>query len=72
LRPQTPPRPSRSVFEILETVEDHHGEFHHEPPWSEIDVFGVELTDELEKAFGDLGVTEFERVEGGFKCRRTL
>lgn len=52
-------------------VDEHHGEFAHEPPWSEIEVFGVRLTEGLRKIFEEIGASTFEPTQDGFICRRT-
>ncbi len=65
--------PAEAMCErIADDVEDHHGEFGHDPPWSEIRVVGVSLGPRLEEVFGDFGVVEFVRTPDGFVCRRHL
>jgi hypothetical protein len=51
-------------------VEDHHGEFGHEPPWSEIEIVGAPLDPYLEGVFLEMGASHFEATPDGFVCRR--
>jgi hypothetical protein len=55
---------------IASDVDLHNGELAHDPPWSEIAVYGSALDDQLREAFSDLGATSFERTLEGFVCRR--
>ena len=62
--------PADICARIAETVDQHHGEFAHDPPWTELEVFGVELDSALQEVFKDLGATTFEPTPEGFVCRR--
>jgi hypothetical protein len=55
---------------IAGDVAQHHGEYAHDPPWSEIVVYGVSLDERLREVFGDLGATQFALTQEGFVCRR--
>ncbi len=55
---------------IAEDVDNHHGEFAHDPPWSEIEVYGVSLDEHLRKVFEELGATLISPTSDGFICRR--
>ncbi|HEY4243550.1 MAG TPA: hypothetical protein VGM88_27245 [Kofleriaceae bacterium] len=55
---------------VADLIEAHHGEHAQDPPWSEIEVFGVALDDELRDVFADLGATAFEATRDGFVARR--
>ncbi|MBN9682351.1 MULTISPECIES: hypothetical protein [unclassified Corallococcus] len=57
---------------IADDVNVHHGEFAHDPPWSEIEVFGGKLTSILRHVFEELGATAFTPTQEGFVCRRSL
>jgi hypothetical protein len=56
--------------DIVGVVDEHHGEFSSDPPWSEIDVFGVALTPALRTVFEGIGSSGFESTTDGFVCRR--
>lgn len=51
-------------------VQEHHGEFGHDPPWSEIRVIGVSVDPNLEELFRDIGAQSVVVSEDGFTCRR--
>lgn len=55
---------------IAGEVDEHHGEFAHDPPWSEIAVYGVTLSKRLREVFTQLGATAFAPTQKGFICRR--
>lgn len=57
---------------LLETVDDHHGEHAHEPPWSEIEVYGLAITPRLQSLFTDFGAEEFTATASGFIARRPV
>jgi hypothetical protein len=60
------------VIGILSTVDEHHSEYSHDPPWSILEVYGVHLTPGLKVALGEFGVTEYEARINGFTCRRAV
>jgi hypothetical protein len=55
---------------IAEDIDEHHNELAHDPPWSEIEVYGVALDVRLRGLFTELGAMECERTDHGFVCRR--
>jgi len=54
---------------IVGTVEEHHGEFGHDPPVSELEVYGAPPTAAVRAAFAEYGFGEIEITPGGFKAR---
>ena len=59
-----------SCLRILETVDDHHGPYSSDPPYSVLEVIGVGLTDETKAAIEDLGFETFETTVEGFRAAR--
>lgn len=57
---------------LLDTVDDHHGDYAHDPPWSEIEIHGLTLTPRLESLFTDFGAEEFTSTASGFIVRRPV
>ena len=64
--------PEAVCARLAGTVDEHHGEFAQDPPWSEIEVFGVALSTTLREVFAAIGATTFEPTPDGFICRRAL
>jgi hypothetical protein len=64
--------PEDTCARVASDVDEHHGEFAHDPPWSEIEVFGAELTSALRQTFAELGAEVWEATRDGFLCRRVL
>jgi hypothetical protein len=62
--------PEDSFLGILGTVDLHHGEYSHVPPWDGLEVHGVPVTAPVRAALAEYGVTEFIPNADGFSCRR--
>lgn len=62
--------PEETCARIAWNVDEHHNESSHDPPWSEIEVFGVKLTEALRDVFEELGATACIPTQEGFVCRR--
>ncbi len=55
---------------ILATVDLHHGAYSSNPPYSELEVIGVPLTDEAKSVVQGLGFERFETTPAGFRATR--
>ena len=44
----------------------------HHPAWSQVEVYGVRLNDELRAAWQEYGADEFRETQDGFVCSRPL
>ena len=55
---------------LAEEIDIHHGEGMHEPPWTEIEVVGAALTEDIRAAFAAIGGEQFLSSCEGFICRR--
>ena len=64
--------PEAMCRDILWTVDLHHGEYSHDPPWSEIEVVGAALTPPLRAGLEDYGVEDFEERPDGFLAIRSI
>lgn len=60
--------PEEECVGILETIDEHHGEYSHDPPWSILEVYGVNLTPRIQNQLKEFGITRFEITEDGFVC----
>jgi len=54
----------------LATIDLHHGEFSHNPPYSVLKVLGVSPSDRIKKALTGIGLTEIKRISDGFEAKR--
>jgi len=59
------------IVRVLDMIDEHHGEFAHDPEWSEIDVVGGELTTAIMEAARTYGVTECNATQVGFQLMRS-
>ena len=64
--------PEATCARLAADLDEHHGDFAREPPWSEIEVFGARLNPLSRQAFEEIGATSFEPTRDGFICRRDL
>lgn len=65
---KTPDEIARS---ILDTIDLHHGEHSHMPPWSVLEVYGTSPTPTLVAAFAELGFSNVVPASDGFKAWRS-
>ena len=57
---------------ILSTVEEHHGEYSHVPPVSELEIYGTTPTPTLRSALEDSGFAPERENAGGFRASRSV
>lgn len=53
---------------ILSSIDLHHGEYSHNPPYSILEVIGLHFKDELKSRFIELGFDRFELTNEGFRA----
>jgi hypothetical protein len=58
------------ILRLLEMIDEHHGEFAHDPPWSEIEVFGARQSERIVQAAQFFGVDRIEETAQGFRMVR--
>ena len=58
------------IIRVLDMIDEHHGEFAHEPEWSEIEVLGASPSSAIEAAAIEYGVARCEPISGGFRLFR--
>jgi hypothetical protein len=55
---------------FLETLEDHHGEYAQDPPWTELQVIGKSLDPKTRKLLEDWGFRSFVKTIDGFVAKK--
>jgi hypothetical protein len=65
-------RPDEIVASMLETIDLHHGEYSHSPPWSVLEVYGASPSPSLAAALADYGFTDILPILGGFRASRSF
>ncbi len=68
-------RPDQIAIDILETIDDHHGASWTEETgeieeWSEIEIYGTEITEELKQALFDYDITVIQQNKNGLNGKR--
>jgi hypothetical protein len=53
------------VAAMLETIDLHHGQYSHTPPWSFVEVYGAQPTPLLSAALAEFGFKNIARIAGG-------
>jgi hypothetical protein len=61
--------PEQWCAAIVGTVDEHHGGFAHNPPVSELEVYGAPPTPEVRAAFAAYGFDEIAATPGGFRAK---
>ncbi len=55
---------------VLEAVDEHHGEHAHSPPWTALEIYGLDEVDAGQVGFQEYGVTQIIRTAFGLEARR--
>jgi hypothetical protein len=58
--------PESMLIDKIELIDLHHGEYSHNPPWSELHVYGFSLTARIKSKFKYFGDGRFESTKEGF------
>jgi len=61
-----------TLINELDTIDLHHGTYSANPPYTVIEVIGVEISDRVKGSFGDFGFDQFEPIPQGFRAIRPL
>lgn len=64
------PSPEEEVISIFGTVQEHHGEYSHDPPLDEVEVLGAKPTPEVQAELSAFGFTDIVPAERGFVALR--
>jgi hypothetical protein len=54
----------------LGVIDLHHGEFSHNPPYSILNVIGVQWSERIQRELNSLGFDKYEATSEGFTCMR--
>ncbi len=55
---------------IFAAIEEHHGAYSHEPPLSEVEVSGVQLSPDVRAELSAYGFSDLSRSQSGFTAHR--
>lgn len=58
----------RSLLGQLDTIDLHHGAYSADPPYSELEVIGVVLTEAIQTALEQTGFKEIHPTDSGFRA----
>jgi hypothetical protein len=64
--------PEDVLVSELDTIDDHHGTYSANPPYTMIEVIGAQITRKLKDAFAEFGFDQFEPTPQGFRATRSL
>jgi len=63
--------PEAWLVDILPTVDLHHGDYSHDPPYAGVAVFGANPTPEVRAALVEFGLVNVVERPGGFLATRS-
>jgi hypothetical protein len=63
-------QPEDWLISILDTIDEHHGEMSHDPPWSRINVIGVRWTQRIAEELEVFGFTSHQDSPEGFTATK--
>ena len=64
--------PEDRLIAELAVIDLHHGEFSHDPPYSILNVIGVQWSERIRRELGGLGFDRWEATPQGFTCTRDV
>ena len=56
----------------LDTIDLHHGPSSADPPYTQLEVFGTHLSDEIRNELSRYGFNDFDLTLEGFRCSRSV
>lgn len=65
-------KPDDRFISILWSVDLHHGKYSHDPPYSILNVIGVEWSEKIQKELNEFGFNSHEATPQGFVAIREL
>jgi len=65
-------QPDDWLIAELWTIDIHHGEYSHDPPYSVLNVVGVEWSEKIQDELSKFGFFQHETTPEGFVARRDL
>lgn len=65
-------KPDDRFINILWSVDLHHGEYSHDPPYSILNVIGVEWSEKIHEELGTFKFESHEATPQGFVATRTI
>jgi len=64
--------PEDWLISELATIDLHHGEFSHDPPYSILNVIGVKCSDRIQMELDELGFNQYKPTPEGFIAIREV
>jgi hypothetical protein len=64
--------PGQILIDEMPTIDEHHGMYSADPPYTVLRVIGYELNSEVEKTLAEFGFNSFCRTSEGFVAKRPV
>jgi hypothetical protein len=71
-KPSADASPDQEVIRMLDTIEEHHGEYSADPPYSILEIIGCPDSERLRSALGEFGFHVEASISGSVVAVRTL
>ena len=62
--------PEQAFLGVLDDIDLHHGDESHEPPWNEIEVFGIKENAAIREKLKEYGISKTIETDEGFIARK--
>lgn len=66
------PSPEATLLSQLDTIELHHGRYSADPPYTQLEVLGTALNEEIRAELCQYGFNDFQPTPEGFCCSRPI
>jgi hypothetical protein len=64
--------PAQILIDEMPTIDEHHGMYSTDPPYTVLRVIGCELKSEVQETLAGLGFDSFSRTSEGFVAKRPV
>jgi hypothetical protein len=64
--------PEETLINELDTIDEHHGNYSADPPYTILEVIGTTATEKVKAKLGRFGFNEFEPIPNGFRAVRPV
>ena len=63
-------KPEIALLGIIGDIDLHHGQYSHDPPWTEIEVLGLKPTEQIIEKFKEYGALDVIETPKGFIAKK--
>jgi hypothetical protein len=64
--------PENMILGQIDSIDEHHGQYSHDPAWSFLEIYGAELTEAVRTKLSAYGEGKITKTKDGFVFNRVL